>query len=270
MYADLGRPPLAVQALAAGLVGAPSTWREVQVVTRTGSTNADLADEARSGAPAGLVLVAEEQVRGRGRLARDWTSPPQAGLTFSVLLRPPVPRVNWGWLPLLAGVGLATAVADVSGVPALLKWPNDLVVGADRRKAAGVLAEVVEDAVVVGIGLNVTTRRDELPHDGATSLALAGATRLDRPTLLRAVLREFDGWYRGWTAAAGDAVGCGLHAHYLALCDTVGRDVRVALPAGELTGRAEGVDGTGRLLVRDGQDIVRPVAAGDVTHVRPV
>ncbi|MBA3524885.1 MAG: biotin--[acetyl-CoA-carboxylase] ligase [Geodermatophilaceae bacterium] len=269
MYADLGRPPLAARALAPGLVGGASIWHDIRVVGQTGSTNADLAEAARDGAAEGLVLIAEEQVRGRGRLARDWNSPPQAGLTLSVLLRPRVPRAGWGWLPLLAGVSLATAVAEVAELPTFLKWPNDLLLGEGRGKAAGILAEVAEDAVVLGLGLNVSTRRDELPHGGATSLAVEGATRLDRATVLRAVLRGLDQRYRAWSAADGDAIACGLHRDYETLCDTLGRDVRVALPSGELHGRAEGIDATGRLLVRDSRGGVHPLAAGDVTHVRP-
>lgn len=270
MYAELGRPPLAAPALAAGLVGGASTWREITVVASTGSTNADLAAQARRGAASGLVLLAEEQTLGRGRLDRAWSSPPQAGLTFSVLLRPSAPRATWGWLPLLAGVALATAVVEVAEVSAYLKWPNDLLLGEARRKAAGILAEVVEDAVIVGTGLNVSTRGAELPHTGATSLALEGAARLDRPTLLRAILRGFDRRYRAWSESDGDARACGLLGDYVERCDTLGRQVRVALPAGELRGRAEGIDPNGRLLVRDAEAVAHLVAAGDVTHVRQV
>jgi BirA family transcriptional regulator, biotin operon repressor / biotin---[acetyl-CoA-carboxylase] ligase len=137
-------------------------------------------------------------------------------------------------------------------------------------KLAGILAEQAGDAIVVGVGLNVSARRDELPSEAATSLWLAGADTPDRQAILVAVLREFESWYLSWTAgpAPGDATASGLRAEYLRHCSTVGRDVRVELPGGGvLAGRATGVDGAGCLLVRasDGQ---HAVSAGDVVHVR--
>ncbi|WP_245620599.1 biotin--[acetyl-CoA-carboxylase] ligase [Cryptosporangium arvum] len=233
-------------------------WRDVQVVERTGSTNADLV--AARGVPEGTVLVAEAQDAGRGRIGRTWTSPPGAGLTFSVLLRPmEVPRERWGWLPLLAGVA---CVAALPGVDARLKWPNDLLVGPDRKKAAGILAEATGDAVVLGIGLNVTLTADELPPDrpDTTSLALAGAPVLDREVLLAAILDELAARYADWRAGDED-----LRAAYRGHCDTLGREVRVSLPAGQtLEGVATDVDAEGRLVVG-----TTAVAAGDVVHVRP-
>lgn len=283
MYADLGRPPLSAAALSRSLVYGGSLWSSIRVVDRTGSTNADLVAAARTGGPGepgeGTVLVAEHQTRGRGRLDRDWASPPQAGLTFSMLLRPPVAPARWGWLPLLVGVGVCGAVREQGEVDAWLKWPNDLLIGPDRAsgvsaqarpsvlaKAGGILAEVAGDAVVVGVGLNVAHRVDELPP-GATSLGLAGGST-DRALLLRAVLRGIEGRYRAWCAAGGDAAGSGLLPSYVEQCDSLGRGVSVALPTGEhLVGTAEAVDSHGRLLVRAAGER-HALAAGDVTHVR--
>lgn len=264
MYAHLDRPPLDATALSKALVYDGSLWSSVRVVQVTGSTNADLV---AAEAPEGSVLVAEHQDAGRGRLDRHWVSPPQAGLTFSVLLRPPLAQARWGWLPLMFGVALCEAVRAVGEVGAWLKWPNDLLLGRQRHKAAGVLAEVAGPAVVVGVGLNVSTRADELPA-GATSLALAGSATQDRDPVLRAVLRAVEGWYRAWCAAEGDAAGCGLLSAYVDLCDTLGREVSVALPPGtSMTGTAEAVDSSGRLLVRSG-GVLHPLAAGDVTQLR--
>lgn len=237
------------------------------MVAETGSTNADLAAAARAGAPEGLVLVAEHQRAGRGRAGRQWSSPPGAGLAVSVLLRPPVPVPRWGWLPLLAGVALVEAVGTVAGVTAAVKWPNDLLIAG--RKCAGILAEAVGDGVVIGIGLNVTLRADELPTPEATSLQLAGARTTDRALLLPALLAALERWYGGWRAAAGDADASGLRAAYLRSCATLGRQVRALLPDGtELTGRATAVDADGRLVLATPQGR-RPLAAGDVSHVRP-
>ncbi len=274
---------------------------------RTGSTNADLMARARDGAPEGIVLAAEEQTAGRGRLGRSWVSPPRAALTFSLLVRPHrVPPARRSWLPLLAGVATATAVREATGLHAALKWPNDVMVG--ERKLAGILAEQPGnagrpgDAVIVGVGINVSMRREELPPAGrgslaATSLLLEGSASLDRERLLRGVLAEFERWYLPWCAAAGEA-GAGpvavqaadatgqaadaagqaagdpegrrsLRQAYLSLCSTLGRDVRVELPGGRLlSGAAVDVDCEGRLVVRAGSAGSVAVAAGDVAHVR--
>ncbi|AQZ66660.1 Biotin--protein ligase [[Actinomadura] parvosata subsp. kistnae] len=267
-YSDLDRPPLSEAALNRALVHPGSMWTAVTVVDSTGSTNADLARAAREGAPEGTVLVAEAQEAGRGRLGRTWSAPARSGLTFSILLRPEVPPLAQGWLPLLYGVAAASAVRRLAEVEVGLKWPNDLLIG--ERKLAGVLAERVEDAVVIGMGLNVTLRPDELPTETATSLGIEQAACLDRDPLLRAVLREFESHYRDWTEAKGDADAAGLRAAYLAVSATVGRDVRVELPAQQaLTGRATGVDGAGHLQVESAGERYT-LSAGDVVHVRAV
>jgi BirA family transcriptional regulator, biotin operon repressor / biotin---[acetyl-CoA-carboxylase] ligase len=278
-YTDLHRPPLNAARLSRALVVPGGLWTRLDLRTETGSTNADAAAAAQAGEPEGLVVVAERQTAGRGRLGRTWTSPPRAGLAVSVLLRPGQPRGvpagRYGWLPLLAGVALVESVRQLSEVDAVLKWPNDLLVG--DRKCAGILAEVVAGseppAVVVGIGLNVTLREDELPADPdgrrATSLALAGAKATDRDPLLRALLRSFAGWYERWRDAGGDPERSGLAAAYVRHCDTLGRRVRVLLPdGGELTGTARELDSDGRLVVHTGAGQDRAVAAGDIRHVR--
>ena len=239
-------------------------WQDVRVVPQTGLTNADLLEEARAGAAEGLVLVAEEQTAGRGRLGRAWSAPPRAGLIFSVLLRPAgVPPARLGWLPLLTGVAVATAVRDQARVPASLKWPNDVLVG--ERKLAGILAEAHADAVVVGVGLNVTLSLPELPVPTATSLLIEGAASTDRAALLAAILTGLGRRYQAWRA---DPDRAGLRADYLHWCATIGRPVRVELPGGAvLTGTAGDVDDAGRLVLRTADGLV-PVGAGDVVHVR--
>jgi BirA family transcriptional regulator, biotin operon repressor / biotin---[acetyl-CoA-carboxylase] ligase len=249
-------------------------WREIRVVAETGSTNADLVAAARSGEPEGLVLVAEAQRAGRGRLGRRWESPPGAGLTFSVLLRPAgVPVAGLGWLPLLAGVALVSGVAAASAVEARLKWPNDVLVG--QRKLAGILAEGWGGAIVIGAGINVSQQREDLPTQAATSLLLEGVPVGEprfRERLLAEVLAAFSRWYLAWRdqPSPGDAQASGLRAEYLRLSATVGREVSVLLPGERsLTGQATGVDRAGSLeLVTAGGPA--QVSAGDVVHVRPV
>jgi BirA family biotin operon repressor/biotin-[acetyl-CoA-carboxylase] ligase len=270
-WSDLERPALDGPALADALTRDSSLWRSLEVVPEIGSTNAELiarsaADPAGGGAPEGTVLVAEHQVAGRGRLDRIWTSPPRAGITVSFLLRPDVPAARKGWLPLLTGVALAEAVAEVTGVLASLKWPNDLL-AADGRKLAGILAETTGKAVVVGVGLNVSTTTAELPDTG-TSLARVLGTTVDRAPVLLAFLRAFERRYRRWTEVLGDPVSSGLAQDYLAWSSTVGTEVVVALPDGStLEGTAQAVDWDGRLVVATAEGTVE-LASGDVRHVR--
>ncbi|MFL6001173.1 MAG: biotin--[acetyl-CoA-carboxylase] ligase [Nocardioides sp.] len=260
------RPPLDPEGLGA-LHAALGRDLRVEVVDTVPSTNAVVADRARAGAPHGLVLVAEHQTAGRGRLDRAWETPARAALTFSVLLRPRVPASEWPWLPLLAGHALAIALREAE-VPAGLKWPNDVLVG--ERKIAGILLERVDShdgaAAVLGIGLNVSTTEAELPVDTATSIALATGSAPDRTELLARVLGRLADEYDAWQAAEGSTRTETLRAAYTEACVTIGREVRVELPGGEVrTGTARGIDSGGRLVV-DGF----AVGAGDVVHVRRV
>jgi BirA family transcriptional regulator, biotin operon repressor / biotin---[acetyl-CoA-carboxylase] ligase len=260
------REPLDGPALATALTSDSALWRSLEVVPEIGSTNAALLAAAADDAPEGTVLVAEHQVTGRGRLDRVWTSPPGAGITVSLLLRPDVPGARRGWLPLLTGVALAEAVGEVPGVRASLKWPNDLL-AADGAKLAGILAEVGSGAVVLGVGLNVSTRADELPETG-TSLALAAGRPVDRAAVLLQFLRGFERRYLAWAQTLGDPVSSGLARDYLAWCSTVGSAVVVTLPDGStLAGVAESVDWDGRLVVRTAEGVVE-LASGDVRHLR--
>ncbi|HEU5033726.1 MAG TPA: biotin--[acetyl-CoA-carboxylase] ligase [Mycobacteriales bacterium] len=263
-WSDLDRPPLSARRLQAALTDGP-VWREVRVVDATDSTNVDVAAAAAEGAAEGLVLFAERQTGGRGRLDRRWESPARAGLLVSVLLRPAVPVNRLPLLPLLAGVAVVEAVRSVARLDAVLKWPNDVLV--DDRKLAGVLVERGADgAVVVGLGLNVSTRLDELPVPTATSLALAGGGT-DREPLAKEVLRAFARRYLDFLAAGGAPES--LVPAYREVCETIGRDVVVHVPSGEpVSGRAVAVDDNGMLVVRSSDGREQAWSAGDVVHVR--
>jgi BirA family biotin operon repressor/biotin-[acetyl-CoA-carboxylase] ligase len=271
VWSDLERSPLRADALRRALVTPAGSYAALEVVDTVASTNSALVDAARQGAPDRTVLIAEHQSCGRGRAARSWVAPARSGLTFSVLLRPAeVPPVRWSWLPLLTGVALSRTIAAVGELAAALKWPNDLLLGAQGRKAAGILAEVVPEssAVVVGIGLNVTLRPSELPTPGATSLAMEQAACTDRDALLRALLRVLDTELRQWCAYEGDPVVSGLREAYRQRCATLGEQVRAELPGQTaFTGTAADIDTDGRLVVLSGNQ-QRVISAGDVTHVR--
>lgn len=283
MYSDLSRPPLNVASLRRGLVEGPrATWSRLDVVAETGSTNADLlASLLASDDPATLdraVLIAEHQSAGRGRHARVWTSPPRAQISMSVVVRNAgISPSALGWLPLLTGIAVVDALRSVAEVDAELKWPNDVLIGG--RKVAGILAEVAAppvDAgvptVVIGMGLNVGLREEELPVPTATSLALAQAACVDRDPIVRAVLRALAERINQWHSAIGDGstADAELAADYRRRCATLGQRVRASLPGDrELIGTAEDVDGEGRLLIRPEAGEVVAVSAGDITHLRP-
>ncbi len=241
-YDDLDRPALDPASLHRALVRPGALWTGLDVVAEVGSTNFELGRRAADGtAGPGAVLVAEWQTAGRGRLDRTWVAPPRSALTMSLLVAPyDVPVRRWPWLPLLSGVAVAAALRDRTGVEVVLKWPNDIMVGA--RKLGGILTEQVATPggtrVVIGVGVNVSQRAYELPVATATSLALelgavagGGRSALDRSVLVRSVLRAIEGVYGHWVHAGGIADD-ELRGAYVAACSTIGADVAVSLPDG--------------------------------------
>jgi len=250
---EVRRPPLDARRLT------EAPW-PVEVLPEVGSTNALLAERARAGAGP-QVLVTEHQTAGRGRLDRTWETPARAALTFSLLLRPDVAPGRWPWLPLLVGYAVQQALPP----GATLKWPNDVLLG--DRKVAGILVERVEGpagpAAVIGVGLNVSTTAEELPVPTATSLSIEGHDD-DRTGLLLAILRGLRDSHDQWLAQDDSW----LRSSYASRCSTLGQDVRVDLPGGEvLEGTAREIDATGRLVVATAAGEVA-VGAGDVVHLR--
>lgn len=241
------------------------TWLE-----RAESTNTELVRFATGAQaadwPAWSVLATDVQTSGRGRLGRTWSAPPGASLAISVLLRPTLPRAEWGWLSLVAGAAMTRALR-AQGAPTRLKWPNDVLV--HERKICGVLAEVLPDGsgVVIGAGVNTAMAEADLPVPTATSLSLLGIEASPDD-----VLAGYLGALRDLVARldrAGSAEAAGVAAEVTAELATIGRGVRVHLPGGEVvTGVATRLDHDGRLEVerRDGRIV--QVAAGDVEHLR--
>ncbi|GIG28664.1 biotin--[acetyl-CoA-carboxylase] ligase [Cellulomonas marina] len=278
------RSPLRADVLRDRLLAPAGPLARLEVVPRAGSTNAELVAAVRrdpAAWPAPAVLVADHQEAGRGRAGRTWTTPPRAALTASVLLRPGVPAVRRGWAPLLVGLAAVRALRGAAGVPAALKWPNDLLLPAAAgdardldgwgrwRKVGGVLTEAVDDAVVAGVGVNVDQVADELPVPWATSLAVAGAPHADREGLLVALVTALGEVGERWRDADGDAAAAGLAAEVADTCATLGQDVRVDAPGGMVVeGRAESLGDDGSLLVRVTGGELHPVLAGDVGHLR--
>ncbi len=249
-------------------------WAAPEHHESVGSTN----DEALADPRPGRVVVADHQTAGRGRRGRGWSSPPGTGMAISAVV-PPVAPALMGWVPLVAGLALAEALAASRWpVDAVLKWPNDVLLplrgqdggGPTHGKVAGVLAQVASDgAVVVGTGLTVDHDADQLPVPTATSwrLARGGAPLPEgaREGLLTAYLDRLARWH----AALVEEDLATVRAAYLHRCVTVGRPVVVHRPdGGRTTGTAVGVDDSGALLVEGGQGVTLH-HAGDVEHLRP-
>ena len=304
------QPALKPSVLRAALMHPAGSFAKVEVVGSTGSTNTDLAANAAAPGhywPDLSVLIADAQDAGQGRMGRSWEVPAGAAMISSVFLRPseqarhagvnPALTANafaatgYGWLSVLAGMALCSAVSSCAGVRAELKWPNDVVVRG--RKLAGILAQVVAahsvsggssfsggdgaavgPGVVVGVGVNVSARADELPGDRATSLLLEGAQELDRNVLLPAYLLKFASLYEEFVAVGGDAtrpLAGGSSVLELAQLHmgTLGQEVRAELPGGAmLHGTAIALADDGALVLRDATGTQHVVNAGDVIHLR--
>jgi BirA family transcriptional regulator, biotin operon repressor / biotin---[acetyl-CoA-carboxylase] ligase len=244
-------------------------WRQLDIVSQTGSTNADLLSRSAGGEVIdGAVLVAEYQRSGRGRHGRSWSAPSrsQIAMSFGVDAQD-VPTEAWGWLPLLTGVAVVDAVRELCSIAATLKWPNDVLVGS--QKLAGILAEVAPPAaIVVGIGLNVTMTKEEAPHPAATSLQMLGSSMLDRNRLINAILGELATRVERWRRAEG--ADASLITDYERLSSTLGRRVTASLPGDRhVIGIARHVDELGRLCIETSSETIT-VSAGDISHLRPL
>ncbi|MBI2168748.1 MAG: biotin--[acetyl-CoA-carboxylase] ligase [Actinobacteria bacterium] len=232
------------------------------------STNRYLLDEARAGAPEGVVAVTDHQSAGRGRLGRTWSAPPGSSLLVSVLLRPAMPAAEAHLVTMAAGGAACDAVFLTAGFAPSLKWPNDLVVG--RLKLAGMLSEAELrdgrlDALVVGVGINVNWH-DFPPEiaETATACNLVTGDEVDRLELLERFLERLDDRYATLQGPLGFEVTL---AEYRSRCATLGREVRVELAGETVEGTAVDVNESGHLIVESGGS-VRELAVGDVVHLR--
>jgi BirA family transcriptional regulator, biotin operon repressor / biotin---[acetyl-CoA-carboxylase] ligase len=247
---------------------------------RIGSTN-DVAHEfAAAGTAEGVLVLADEQTAGRGRLDRSWWAPAGVSLLMSLLLRPTLFARQAGQLPMCLGLAAVEGIETVTGIRPALKWPNDIVW--DGRKLGGMLSELRADGerleyAVLGLGLNVNVLFDEpsgndwekngaimpsMLSTTAVSLRMAVGRPVNRARLVVALLERCEAWYERLLS------GESLHEAWAARLDTLGRQVVVALPTGTLTGIAVGATPEGALIVRrlDGTDAA--IWAGDVTTLR--
>ena len=210
--------------------------------------------------PEGAVAVCEEQTGGRGRLGRAWAAPAGSSILLSVVLRPPAQR-HAPELSLVAGVATAIVVERATGLAAQVKWPNDVML--DRRKVAGILAELKDGAVVLGIGLNVSQAPDELPAETrspAGSLRSVTGRKLERGPILADLLLELEQRYDAWRAGGLDAIYDDLGARDFL------RGRRVTVDGGA-EGVAQMIDRQGRLEVSTASGVVL-VESGEVAFDR--
>ncbi|MFZ2242417.1 MAG: biotin--[acetyl-CoA-carboxylase] ligase, partial [Gordonia amarae] len=214
------------------------------------------------------LLIAGEQTAGRGRLDRTWASPSGASVSISMLLQPSPEFARWGWLSLLTGMAVTSALEEIApkGSTVQLKWPNDVLI--DGAKVCGILSEYAPAAdggiAIIGIGINTDMTPEQLPVPTATSLGIATGAPVDIQTLAGDVLAQLDAVLYGWP---DDLIA--LAAAYRDRCDTIGRRVRLIAPGDQdVIGTAVDVDSDGRVILETsaGERIV--ATAGDVTHLR--
>lgn len=241
--------------------------RDLQVFQETTSTNDIVERLAHDGVKEGVVIFAETQTEGRGRLGRKWVSPAGKGLWFSVLLRPPWRPQECTRLTVAATTALARAIRGQTGLTADIKWPNDLLLRG--RKVAGILTELNAEPdlvrhVVLGIGVDVNLTAAEFPvavRPVATSLRIEARRSFNRADLAVAILRELDRDY----ARIRDGQFEGIADEWSSLCGTIGREVSILIGSRRVRGRAEALDSEGALLVRTEHGRLERVTGGDVT-----
>ena len=242
--------------------------REIVHLTETASTNTLAMDLAHKGAADGTVVIAETQTGGKGRLGRAWTSP-RGNLYLSVILRPAVPVHKAPLITLMGAVAVAAAIRENLGIPAGIKWPNDILI--DGKKIAGLLTEMSAEPdrirhIVLGIGVNVNMDVRELAPDvrkTATTLAAVTGTRVDRTALARTLLAGLEKWYQRFLKNEADVLDA-----WKELNVTLGNRVAVSGAGTMLEGLARGIDAEGRLIIRLDDGTLLPVTAGDVTIVK--
>jgi BirA family biotin operon repressor/biotin-[acetyl-CoA-carboxylase] ligase len=241
--------------------------RDIRVFQETASTNDVVEKLARDGVKEGVVVFAESQSRGRGRLGRRWVSPPGVGLWFSVLLRPGVTPREATRLTVVSAIALRRAVAMQTTLKPQIKWPNDLLV--NGRKAAGILTELSAELdqvkhMILGIGVDVNLEADAFPPElrkTATSLKAELGQAVSRSELAVSILRELDQDYARLKAGGFAALADEWEAH----CATVGREVSIRSGERRIRGRAEALDDDGALLVRTEHGRLERIAGGDVS-----
>lgn len=230
------------------------------------STNLEIIRLAKEGAPHGMLVTADAQSAGRGRLGRNWISPKGTGIWMSILLRPDIAPCAASMLTLVAALAVVKGIDHETGLPVQIKWPNDVVLGG--RKLCGILTEMSTEAgairyVAAGIGINVNMT--EFPPEvsqTATSLRLELGREVAREPLIARIMEAFEAYYDKFLETQDLS---GLTEEYNRRSVNLGRQVRVLDPAGTFQGEAMGIDTQGSLLVKMADGQVRQVISGEVS-----
>lgn len=250
--------------------------REIIFFESVDSTN-DAAMEigAKREDPEGIVVIADGQKSGKGRLGRSWISPPGGNLYFTLLLRPSFPPREAPFLTLMAAVAVVSAIREHTGLKAVIKWPNDILV--DSKKTGGILMEMRSDAnrinlLALGIGVNVNLFPEMLPEgvrEVTTTLKQEAGRSIDRVQLFEVMLSSLEHWYK--ILLNGDQKI--LFNEWLSLDSTIGRRIKVERSGLSeedkiISGIAEGIGYDGQLLIRLSSGKIEKVSAGDVTILK--
>ncbi|MDD4956742.1 MAG: biotin--[acetyl-CoA-carboxylase] ligase [Candidatus Omnitrophica bacterium] len=234
------------------------------VYDAVGSTNDKAYEIAEGGAPEGVVVIAEQQTSGKGRVGRKWASPPGGGIYASIILRPGMALNALSGATLVAAAAVCRAIRSVSGADAGVKWPNDIFVRG--RKVCGILSEMkaeqdMVDFLIVGIGVNVNTPLQLLP-EGSTSLKEeAGDKDVDRNVLLAKVLEDFESRY----SVFRDKGFASLVDECREMSIVLGKEINVMPGRGApLSGTAVDIDEHGALVIRDASGALRKIYSGDI------
>jgi len=242
--------------------------RKVLCFDTLDSTNRRAREEALRGAEEGLVVIADSQTRGRGRMGRSWSSPAGVNLYFSILMRPPLPPERVPQLTLLAGVSSARAVRRITGLEARLKWPNDIFISG--RKAAGILAEMEGEVsrvqfVILGIGVNANWDRDRMPEElreTATSLRAEAGREFDRNTLANEILDDLE---KDYDLFRQQGFSKKNREEWNRLSLVNGKQVTLTFLDHKISGEIKELDEDGALLFVDEEGRPRRFMAGDVS-----
>lgn len=241
--------------------------RDIRVFRETTSTSDVVEKLARDGVKEGVVVFAESQTKGRGRLGRKWMSPARKGLWFSLLLRPKLRPQAATQLTIASATALARAIQGQTGLQPEIKWPNDILI--HGRKVAGILTELNAELdtvryIIVGIGVDVNLNAGDFPLDLrklATSLKIETNGLIDRAELAAAILRELDKDYARVAAGKFEL----LADEWEEQCTTIGHNVVITIGNRKVSGRAESLDSDGALLLRTEHGHLERIIGGDVT-----
>jgi BirA family transcriptional regulator, biotin operon repressor / biotin---[acetyl-CoA-carboxylase] ligase len=263
-----GRPmdrPLRIDEIQRGL-NTKRLGKKIYYLSEITSTNTHARARAEQGGAEGETVIAEKQTEGRGRMGRNWVSPPYANLYLSVILRPRLAPARAPQITLMAAVALAETVESLIGRPPEIKWPNDILV--DGKKLAGILTESSCQAervlfVILGIGINVNYSVELMPEDiraRATSLMLLKKKLVSREELVRRLLRNLDRCYGDLEESGFGALSRRWDAYF----GLKGKKVIVEMADRSVMGKAVGIDNDGTLLLEDEKNALHRVIAGDV------